>query len=469
MDPSRRRPDRPRVWFVPRPLQRVLEQSVEMRPISLRFIDPALEADFQTAYFTVSLPYLRLAHVLGIVLWVVFVFLADIVILGDQGADLVIRYGIAVPVLAISLGVTYTRWFPPHWREWMSFILLFNAGLWSTHRVFVPVAPAEWAYAGLMVVLMFCYILSRLPFSYSAIVGVVVIAYYNVVSFGIVHDTVRELWLADSFLVSIAIIGMAAGYGLERNERLVFLRERQLDRARRRADDLLRNTLPGSIVDRLQAGDTTPQDAQIADGLEQVTVLFADLVRFTEHASRIAPHELVVVLDDIFTRFDEVADRVGMEKIKTVGDAYMVAAGVPEARDDHAEAIAELALRIRDHLATNSVVGRRLSVRIGINSGPLTAGIIGTHKFSYDLWGDTVNTASRMESEGVPGAIQISPASYELIKDRYVCEPRGPIDVKGKDPMDTYLLISRRGGSGTRIEGTTTFRTDSEMKHGTSH
>ena len=111
MDPSRRRPDRPRAWFVPRPLHRFLEQSVEMRPISLRFIDPGLETDFQAAYFTVSLPYLRLAHVLGIVLWVVFVFLADIVIPGDQGADLVIRYGIAVPALVISLGVTYTRWF----------------------------------------------------------------------------------------------------------------------------------------------------------------------------------------------------------------------------------------------------------------------------------------------------------------------------------------------------------------------
>ena len=197
-----------------------------------------------------------------------------------------IRYGIAVPSLVISLGVTYTRWFPPHWREWMSFILLFNAGLWSTHRVFVPAAPAEWAYAGLMVILMFCYILSRLPFAYSSIVGVLMIAYYNVVSYGIVNDTVRELWLADSFLVSIAVIGMAAGYGLERNERLVFLRERQLDRARRRADELLRNTLPGSIVDRLQAGDTAPQDAQIADGLEHVTVLFADLVQV--HGARVA-------------------------------------------------------------------------------------------------------------------------------------------------------------------------------------
>ena len=444
MDPSRRRPDRPRAWFVPRPLHRFLEQSVEMRPISLRFIDPALETDFQTAYFTVSLPYVRLAHVLGIVLWIVFVFLADIVIPGDQGADLVIRYGIAVPSLVISLGVTYTRWFPPHWRGWMSFILLFNAGLWATHRVFVPVAPAEWAYAGLMVVLMFCYILSRLPFSYSAIVGVVVIAYYNVVSYGVVHDTVRELWLADSFLVSIAFIGMAAGYGLERNERLVFLRERQLDRARRRADALLRNTLPGSIVDRLQAGDTAPQEAQIADGLEHVTVLFADLVRFTEHASRIAPHELVVVLDDVFTRFDEVVDRAGMEKIKTVGDAYMAVAGAPDPRPDHADAAAQMALDILECVdGARWPTGEPLAIRVGVASGPVVAGVIGRTKFAYDLWGDTVNVASRLESHGEPGRILVSAATHELLVGRFAFSEPITVELKGKGPTRAWFLLGR--------------------------
>jgi class 3 adenylate cyclase len=445
MDPSRRRPDRPRAWFVPRPLHRFLEQSVEMRPISLRFVDPALERHFQTTYFTVSLPYIRLAHVLGIVLWVVFVFLADIVIPGDQGADLVIRYGIAVPALLISLGVTYTTWFPPHWRGWMSFILLFNAGLWSTHRVFVPAAPAEWAYAGLMVVLMFCYILSRLPFAYSAIVGVIVIAYYNVVSYGIINDTVRELWLADSFLVSIAIIGMAAGYGLERNERLVYLREQQLDRARQRADDLLRNTLPGSIVDRLQAGATPPQEAQIADGLEHVTVLFADLVRFTEHASRIAPNELVVILDDVFTRFDEVADRAGMEKIKTVGGAYMAVAGAPDPRPDHADAAAQMALDVMGCLdGARWPSGEPIAVRIGVASGPVVAGVIGRRKFAYDLWGDTVNVASRLESHGEPGRILVSAATHDLLLDRFAFSEPTMVELKGKGPTEAWFLLGRR-------------------------
>ena len=132
-------------------------------------------------------------------------------------------------------------------------------------------------------------------------------------------------------------------------------------------------------------------------------------------------------------------------KIKTVGDAYMAAGGVPRARADHAHAIAELALRIRDHEAVNPVDGGRLMFRVGVNSGPVTASVIGTRTFSYDLWGDTVNTASRMESSGVPGAIQIKGETYGLIREAFVCEPRGPVQVKGRAKMETFLLVSRRG------------------------
>jgi adenylate cyclase len=135
---------------------------------------------------------------------------------------------------------------------------------------------------------------------------------------------------------------------------------------------------------------------------------------------------------------------LGLEKIKTVGDEYMAASGVPRRRQDHARAMAELALRIRDEVAVEAFRGQRLSLRIGINSGPVTAGIIGIHKFAYDLWGDTVNIASRMESEGIPGAIQVSAATYELIKDDYDCDARGMIPVKGKGEMATYLLRARR-------------------------
>lgn len=214
---------------------------------------------------------------------------------------------------------------------------------------------------------------------------------------------------------------------------------RQRDRFQKRSDDLLRNILPDAVVKRLKEGST-----MIADEVALASVLFADVVGFTPMSAAMSPAELVGLLDEVFRRFDGFVAELGLEKIKTVGDEYMAAAGVPLPRSDHAQAIAELGLRIRDDLGTNPVNGRRLSVRIGINSGPVTAGIIGTHKFSYDLWGDTVNTASRMESEGIPGSIQVSAATYELIKDEYVCEPRGRIPVKGKSEMETYLLILKR-------------------------
>jgi adenylate cyclase len=223
---------------------------------------------------------------------------------------------------------------------------------------------------------------------------------------------------------------------------------RQRDRFQQRSDDLLHNILPNEIAARLKDGNT-----MIADDFASASVLFADVVGFTPMSAGMSPAELVGMLNDVFTRFDEFVAELGLEKIKTVGDEYMVAAGVPRSRSDHAHAIAELALRIQDHVATNQVNGHRLSLRIGINSGPVTAGIIGTHKFAYDLWGDTVNTASRMESEGVPGSIQVSPATYELIKDAYVCETRGPIAVKGKAEMTTYLIISKRDAPGAGDPG----------------
>jgi class 3 adenylate cyclase len=215
---------------------------------------------------------------------------------------------------------------------------------------------------------------------------------------------------------------------------------RQRDRFQQRSDDLLHNILPDEIAVRLK----DDEGGTIADDVDAASVLFADVVGFTPMSETMSPAELVGLLDELFSAFDGFVAELGLEKIKTVGDAYMVAAGVPVPRSDHAQAIAELALRIRDHVATTPIAGRTIELRIGIASGPVTAGIIGTHKFAYDLWGDTVNTASRMESSGIPGSIQMTRATYERIEDRFVCEPRGPVAVKGKDEMETYLLMSRR-------------------------
>jgi guanylate cyclase len=214
---------------------------------------------------------------------------------------------------------------------------------------------------------------------------------------------------------------------------------RQRDRFQQQSDDLLRNTLPDEIAERLKVASGT-----IADDFPEASVVFADLVGFTPMSAEMTPAEVVELLDEVFRIIDGFVSDLGLEKIKTVGDEYMAAAGVPVPRPDHATAAAELALRIRDHFAANEVRGRRLAFRIGINSGPVTAGIIGTHRFAYDLWGDTVNAASRMESSGVPGSIQISGGTHALIAVDYVCEPRGVTSVKGKGEMETFLLIARR-------------------------
>jgi guanylate cyclase len=178
---------------------------------------------------------------------------------------------------------------------------------------------------------------------------------------------------------------------------------------------------------------------------QSASVLFADVVGFTQIAEGLTPQQLVGELDEYFRHFDRVARRRHLEKIKTIGDAYMAAAGVPDARPDHARAAALLALDMREVAATSMVAGELgLQLRIGINSGPVVAGVIGTKRFLYDLWGDAVNTASRMESHGTPGEIQITRATYELLKDEFVCRPRGTILVKGKGPMQTWYLVERR-------------------------
>ena len=214
---------------------------------------------------------------------------------------------------------------------------------------------------------------------------------------------------------------------------------RQRDMFQRRSDDLLHNVLPDVVAARLRGSSDT-----IAEDVASASVLFADVVDFTPMSASMSPAELVGLLDEVFTAFDGFVDELGLEKIKTVGDAYMAAAGVPTPRADHADAIAELALRIRDHVASTPFAGRMLRMRIGVASGPVTAGVIGTRRFAYDLWGDTVNTASRMESSGVPGEIQVTPVTYELVRERFRCRPRGPIAVKGKEEMITYLVLERR-------------------------
>jgi adenylate cyclase len=211
---------------------------------------------------------------------------------------------------------------------------------------------------------------------------------------------------------------------------------RQIEEERARSDRLLLNVLPRPIADRLKSGES-----RVVNSFDEVTVMFADLVGFTSLSTQITPTMLVRLLDQIFSAFDELADRHGLEKIKTIGDAYMAAAGLPFPHQDHASAAVRMAM---DMHGTIEKISRQsqwdLQMRIGICTGPVIAGIIGQNKFIYDLWGDTVNTASRMESHGLPGKTQVAATTYELLRDRFPFEERGTIEVKGKGTMKTYFL-----------------------------
>ena len=242
-----------------------------------------------------------------------------------------------------------------------------------------------------------------------------------------------------ALLAAVLLLGEAvrARRALDQEHRLLLAEQERSER-------LLLNVLPAPIADRLKRGEEV-----IADDFTEVTVLFADLVDFTARSRDTTPERVVQILDDLFSALDTLAERYRLEKIKTIGDAYMVVGGLPEPRPDHAQAVADMALDVRAEVARHTdPTGEPLAVRIGIDTGPVVAGVIGRRKFSYDLWGDTVNTASRMESDGVPGCIQVTERAYRRLQDGYRLQRRGPIQVKGKGEMTTWFLVGRDGQPG---------------------
>ena len=245
---------------------------------------------------------------------------------------------------------------------------------------------------------------------------------------------------ARGLLISAALVALSLAGAIAKQFASAL---RALAWERERSEQLLRNILPEPIAQELKQKER--EEGTIADYFAEVTVMFADIVGFTELAAETEPIELVEILNVIFSEFDQLTEQYGLEKIKTIGDAYMVVGGLPAPKPNHAEAIAQMALDMQICITEFCRdTGKNLSIRIGINTGPVVAGIIGMKKFIYDLWGDTVNIASRMESHGIPGNIQVSEATYERLKSHYVFEERGPVKVKGKGEMNCYLLKDKK-------------------------
>jgi adenylate cyclase len=235
--------------------------------------------------------------------------------------------------------------------------------------------------------------------------------------------------------VSTIVITLLAYFVSEKNRLLRLLRIEQ-----DKSENLLLNILPKEIAAILKNESRT-----IADHYSEASILFADMVGFTPLSEKLPPVEMVELLNEAFSFFDSLVDKYDVEKIRTIGDSYMVVSGVPRRRTDHAQVLLCMALEMRDFIATHIFCnGQRVNFRIGINSGPVIGGVIGKRKFVYDVWGDAVNVASRMESHGLGGAVQITRSTYELIKDEFICEPRGTVNVKGKGEMDVWLVVSAK-------------------------
>ncbi len=247
-------------------------------------------------------------------------------------------------------------------------------------------------------------------------------------------------WTQVFLLACATVIAITASRFTSNLRAQEFMSRQALAEEERKSEHLLLNVLPAAIADRLKE-----KEQVIADSFTDVSILFADIVGFTRMSARMAPGDVVAMLNETFSIFDQLTERRRLEKIKTIGDAYMVVGGLPEPRSDHLQAIAELALDMREAVARLPArAGEHLQIRIGINAGPVVAGVIGRNKFAYDLWGDAVNTAARMESSGIPGRIQVTQAVYVKLRERYVLEERGTLAIKGKGDLVTYFLSGRR-------------------------
>ena len=293
--------------------------------------------------------------------------------------------------------------------------------------------------AGLLLALLFGSALTA-DLRVQAVLGIGYVAIPNVVMrlVGTQPDAVATVnW----FAVAGALSSLLLAFLIDATNRRAFLLEVALEEERRRSAELLRSILPSSIVDRLQ-GNTEC----VADLVEDASVVFADIVGFTALARRLPPAHLVDLLDRVFTELDGIAARHGVEKIKTIGDAYMAAVGVADAAGRDIAALADFALAARDAVRQKSADGGTpLELRIGLSSGPVLSGVIGRRKPHFDLWGDTVNTASRLESGGVAGEIQVDEHTYSRLREAYVFEQRGIVELRGIGPVRTYLLRGRRG------------------------
>lgn len=401
---------------------------------------PALDHAESSAYreFRINqiAPFERLAAVAGALSVLSFIWWDTQVSDGPLTETLMIRLGLAALLMAM-FAVTFTPLGSRHdLTQLISSALLVGGFSWVLARLpdgftiglaglVLSMALLPMIAPTLGTMLRLCAAGLAIPNAFLIAIGSDYLTYLNL-----------NVWMLLAIFLAVSFWWVLDGV----NRRL-FLSERYLAAERARADRLLENILPVAIAARLKTSAST-----IADRFDAVTILFADIVGFTAFARSREATEVVDLLNSLFSRFDDLVAESGLEKIKTLGDGYMVAGGVPVPRPDHATAVADLALAMME--VTESFASERevdWGIRIGIHSGPAVAGVIGKRKFAYDLWGDTVNVASRLEATSKPGRIQISEETAELLDTGFVLEPRGTVTLKNRGEVATHFLIDRNG------------------------
>jgi class 3 adenylate cyclase len=415
----------------------------------LRFADAGSERAYDLWYLEATRFFSRAGLLASVVAWALVFLGCSLAVEGAfiNGVPYVFA---AMAVVVASLVVTFvaslSRWVPLATALANAF-----AGLAAIGFAWAILEPGELPLAGMgmLTLVFFGFVVFRLHPLTAAIAVVIYVVAYEVLITAVALDNEIEAtayWVTTVLLANAYVAGLFMCALIERQMRVQYDNERTIEdqrelieEQRRQADDLLLNILPEKIVERLKRFPGV-----IAERFEDVTVLFADIVSFTPFAAAVGPDEVVALLNEVFSCFDELARSHGVEKIKTVGDAYVAAGGLPEPRRDHAQAVANLALDMRESVQAVGFADHRVELRIGIASGPVVAGVIGHHKFAYDLWGDTVNTAARMESHGMPGEIQISCSTHDLLQSSHRTVERGTVEVKGKGPVRTWLLTGRR-------------------------
>jgi adenylate cyclase len=415
---------------------------LRLQRLRLRFTDPILEAEFNVDRFHHNLGNIRFAFLVGISLWLVWGFLLrpQIQVLSELRFDAIMRYSVFIPILLVGFVLTYTRIFERIW-EWVAVtIATVTLLLWVVYASQVLTLPAEYGYVGIILITAFTYTLLRLRFILVSLITAIGIVGYLTYASTAPYVRPPSRILAALFLVSFGFLGVIAAYRMERFTRQLFLRERQLDRERSRSDGLLLNTFPEAIVEQLKTAD----GERIAQRFDAVGVVFADAVGSTEQAARSTPEEFTDALDALFSHFDALAARHGLEKIKTIGDAYLAVAGAPTPVNDHASASVAMALDMcAEAQSIRWPSGDPIVVRVGVATGPAVAGVIGEQRFAYDLWGDTVNLANRLEENAGAGRILVAESTAKDLTDRFEFGPPETIQLKGKGPTPVRFLLGR--------------------------